>query len=318
MVIWVAYDRTTKGGGVGVRHCDRSPTSCRLVAASSARVKRRSTLIATIGVAAALDPQPPTQLDRDEVGRAEPARPRANGYRPGGSRGRPCSRPVSATASSHGDARVASCSRHALAAVPSASTASANSDAPAGRCASTASIACAQRLAQLPTASARRENVRSQPRTVAGGRPSRAAIVRCPVPGARRPALSPAAPRRSPRQRRAGAPPTTLAAARASSRTRGSTPAAASPTASPRASGPRARARSPSAPASRRSPGSTAARRPDRPPRCRDRGSSPTRSHTAYADAPDSLLRQITTVKGAIRVGTTIRPTPRPAQRHRT
>ena len=43
---------------------------------------------------------------------------------PGGSRGRPCSSPVSATASSHGEAWIPSSSRHARAAIPSASTAS--------------------------------------------------------------------------------------------------------------------------------------------------------------------------------------------------
>jgi len=51
-------------------------------------------------------------------------RPRLGAQNPGGSRGRPCSRPVSATASSHGEAVMLSRNRHALATIPSASTAS--------------------------------------------------------------------------------------------------------------------------------------------------------------------------------------------------
>jgi hypothetical protein len=79
-----------------------------------------------------------------------------------GSGGRPWSSPpVTATASSHGPARIPSCDLHALTAMPIASTASASGD-PAGRAGvSDASIACAHDRAERPIASAWRVNARS-------------------------------------------------------------------------------------------------------------------------------------------------------------
>jgi hypothetical protein len=70
------------------------------------------------------------------------------------------------------------CDRHALTAMPTASTASASGE-PAGRGGiSEESIACANSRAERPIVSARRVTARSQPGTVPGGRPSVAAIVR--------------------------------------------------------------------------------------------------------------------------------------------
>ncbi len=110
-------------------------------------------------------------LDRHEPGRGS------------GSRAEPHnSPPVIATASSHGPARIPSCSRHARTALPSASTASPNGE-PAGRAgAGAGSSARTHRSAAAHSVSARRAPARSHPRTVDGARPRRVAIVRCPCP----------------------------------------------------------------------------------------------------------------------------------------
>jgi hypothetical protein len=110
-------------------------------------------------------------LDRHELGR-----PSGSGTEPHNSP------PVSATASSHGPARIPSRSLHSRTALPSASTASPSGE-PAGLAgAGAASSARTHRRAATHSVSARREAARSQPRTVDGARPSRAAITRCPFP----------------------------------------------------------------------------------------------------------------------------------------
>ncbi len=104
----------------------------------------------------------------------------------GGIGGSPCSSPpVMNTANSHGHAPLWPRRRtHARAAVASAWTASPSGE-PAGMIAPcSASSACAQRTPEQRKSSARRLAARSHPRTVPGGRPSRAAIVRCPSPRA--------------------------------------------------------------------------------------------------------------------------------------
>jgi len=217
---------------------------------------------------------PPKQGRQPPAGLRYGEAPRVRSW---GSRGRPWSSPpVSATASSHGPARVARCNRHALTATPSASTASASGD-PAGRAGiSDASIACAHDRAEWSIASARRAtHAASHAPSPAGERAApRSSDAQHPQP-------CPAARRRSPPRHRACAAPTTPAAAHASSRTPDSTPAAAAATAHRRASALPARARAPRRPAARRSQDNTAAQPPGRPPPQLDRRSPPTRTHAA-------------------------------------
>ena len=190
VMIWVMNDRTTKapcsplwrglGPGNGGREEKRGARG-RVVVRCASLTASLSLLIARQGRSA---------RTRDVVGVRACAiramRPTARWcpprgcQNPGGRRPGPCNRPVNTTASSHGDAVSFSRDRHALVARPSASTAPTSGGPDTSCWLADGSRARSHRRAVVVIAPARRVKVRNQPRTVPGGRPSAAAIVRCP------------------------------------------------------------------------------------------------------------------------------------------